>query len=171
MRQRPSKGVRRWLMAAACAAFGGPVAAQVALFDEPALIAACQQQACVAEVESILTQMRTQEVAEEEFNSQIGFIAAILLDSAGSAEVAVLPQMGAALTVLGQSSSDARQGAAIAQVAGAVVRGEAGAIAASAPYAASPSRPFNWRNRLRPPFRSGRGPGRNRSRWFGFWRR
>jgi len=148
-----------------------PVRAQVALFDEPALTAACHQQNCVAEVGSAIAGLRARKLPEPEFNSQIGFLAAILLQSAADAGAAALPQIGTALGVLAQSSTDARQSAAIGQVASAVVNGNAAAVAASAPYAASPSGPPGRFNRPPPPFQSGPGPGQNRSRWSDFWQR
>ena len=150
--------------AAVVAALGGQAIAQVALFDEPALLAACQLDACVPEVEATLGRLGDRNLPEPEFNSQIGFLAAILLQSAETAQADRLPQIGAALDVLGRSSTDARQSAAIGQVAQAVARGEAASVAASAPYAASPSRPVRWWNRPRRPSRSDRFRGRSRSR-------
>ncbi len=140
--QRFNSALRRYLAGAAiAAALSGSAIAQVALFNEPALIAACQQDACVAEVQAMLGSLGDRNLPEPEFNSQIGFLAAILLQSAETAQADRLPQIGAALGMLGRSSTDARQSAAIGQVAQAVARGEVASVAASAPYAASPSRP------------------------------
>jgi hypothetical protein len=148
-----------------------PVAAQAALFDEAALTAACDAGQCAAEVWAIVEELRAADLPESEFNSQIGFMAALLLQDSKTAAPDALSGLSAALDVLARSTGDARQAAAIAQVAEAVATGQASAVQASAPYAASPSRPFNWWNRPPPPFQSGRSPGRSRNPWFGFWRR
>lgn len=148
-----------------------PVAAQTALFDEAALTAACGAGQCTDEVRAIVEELRAGDLPEAEFNSQIGFMAALLLQDAKTAGPDALPGLSAALDVLARSTDDARQSAAIGQVAQAVAAGQAGAVQASAPYAASPSQPFNWWNRPPPPFQSGRSPGRNRNPWFGFGRR
>ncbi len=151
-------------------ALAGSAGAQ-ALFDEAALVAACSDAGCAAEVEAIVTDLGDRSLPTPEFNSQIGFLAAILLQSAATAEAATLPYLADGLGVLGNATTDARQSASIAQVAEAVGQGQAGALSASTAYAASPSRPFNWRDRRPTPFRSGPGPGRNRSRWSDFWQR
>ena len=170
MRQGQARYFRQMLMAAALAAAGGPAAAQAALFDETALIAACQQQSCITGVEDVLNNLRAQQMAEDDFNSQIGFLAAILLNAAETTEAEALPQLGAALEVLGKSSSDPRQSAAIGQVAQAVGQGEAAAVRTSGAYASSPSRPFNRWNRPRRPFQSNRFREWYRNRWSDFWR-
>lgn len=170
MREFPTRFPWGWLAPAMLIALAGQVGAQTALFDESALTSACDQQRCVAEVEAVIQSLRDRTLPEPDFNGQIGFLAAILLQRAETADPALLPKLGAALGMLGESSSDARQGAAIAEVAEAVAGGQAGNLAASTPYAASPSRPPGL-NRPPPPFRSGPGPGLNRSPWSDFWQR
>ena len=148
-----------------------PAAGQTALFDDVALTTACSQASCVDEVTVILSDMRALDLAEPEFNSQVGFLAALLLQGAETADPAAVLQLSAGFEVLAQNSTDARQAAAIRQVAQSVAQGKAATVAASAPYAASPSQPFKWWNRPRRPFRSDRFRGPNRNPWFGFWRR
>ena len=151
-------------------ALGGAASAQATLFESSAVTEACRDERCPIEIDRVLADLRSRNLQDEDFNSQIGFLAAILLESAETAGPATLPMIGAALARLGQSSTDARQGAAIADVAEAVAQGRAGEVGAAAPYAASPSGPPIF-NRPPPPFQSGPGPGRNRSRWSDFWRR
>ena len=150
---------------------GLPATAQVALFDETALVRACSADGCEAALTTILTDLRARDLPRDEMDTQIGFLAALLLQSAESAEPARLPQIGAALGVLGETAGDPRQAAAIRQAAAAAASGQAGTIAASGAYAASPSRPVRGAGRTPPPFQSGRFPLPSRNPWSAFWQR
>ncbi len=143
-----------------------------ALFEEQSLRAACRTDACGADVAATLARLRDAALQEPELNSQIGMLAAVLLDAAEAVEPEALPWLAAGLGELERATTDRAQAAAIGRVARAVASGQAGSVPAASAYAsASPSRPFNWWNRPRPPRRSGPPPGWSRNRWSDFWRR
>ncbi|MFV2003429.1 MAG: hypothetical protein ACC619_10670, partial [Paracoccaceae bacterium] len=100
--------------------------AQVALFDAPGLLFECTRGNCENAIVVAVQQIRQRRLSEDEFNSQLGVLAAVLLQAARAADVAAARQISLAIEILAGFSTDQAQGAGFLRVAGAIVSGDAG---------------------------------------------
>ncbi len=119
--------------------FAQSAAAQSAVFDGERLMSMCQQEACVPGVKATVGQVLLQRLLPEEFNSQLGIIAALLFAAADGAEEPLLGQLADGLRLLARYSTDPAQQASFIQVAGEILTGSASLFDLDAPFAVSPS--------------------------------
>lgn len=134
--------VRRKLRALAVAVgviAAQPAPAQVALFDAPGLLFECTRGNCETAIVVAVQQIRQRRLSGDEFNSQLGVLAAVLLQAARAADVAVARQISLAIGILAGFSTDQAQRAAFLRVASAIVSGDDALFDLSEPFAVSPS--------------------------------
>ena len=116
-----------------------PARAQVAQFDPVQLISQCSVQDCDQVLDNIFARLRASIADPLDLNSQIGLMAAVLVDAIGeNPSLRTLELVARALTHLANLSSDPDQVASIIDVAGAVARGEVGLFDTLSPFAVSP---------------------------------
>lgn len=116
-----------------------PGAAQVLQFD-PALVAAvCAAGDCAAAVGGVLSRLGAAGLTEAEVNTQLGALAATLIDTARTAPAGQAADYAGALRAVAAHSTDPGQAAQILLAAAEVASGGAGGIDVTAPVAASPA--------------------------------
>lgn len=136
-----------------------PSHAQSALFDVDRLAIECGNNTCQSEVTGIWQNLKTMDLDDAQLNSQLGIMAAILLEVGRDTAPQNLKGVANALSGLAAHSTDSQQQGAFRNVAQALVRGDLSVLNPSEAFAVSPSRP---RRRFRG-FRFRRG----RPRFFG----
>jgi len=115
--------------------------AQVAAFDPDQLQRDCLDGKCVDALNTAVAAVNLLNVTDGEVNSQIGLIAAVLLDAGRGAPVENLADIAGAIASLSGYSTDAQQRAAISQLAVDFAQGNVDFQDVSQPFAASRDRP------------------------------
>lgn len=114
-----------------------PAHAQTTAFNPAEVTAACAAGDCANTVATVVAAMQSMGLSPDETNTQIGFLASVLIDAAKAAPSAALADYATALALLAAASGDPAQRAAIEQSAAAVAAGDAGSIDTSSPIGAS----------------------------------
>lgn len=119
----------------------GTAKAQEALFDSATLSSACAADSndCVTAATAAIDKLQAIGLSPEPLNSQIGAIAAVIVEAAKSAANPVQIAAARALELVAAASSDPAQRLAISKVAALVASGNGGQIDTSNPIAASPA--------------------------------
>ena len=120
-------------------ALAGPLAAQQARFDVPALERACLSGGCLEATRLAAGRALAQGLAQDALNSQIGVIAAVLFDTARQAGPELFPDIASALAFLADLTSDGAQRESLLLLARQVAAGEIGLFDLQLPFAASPA--------------------------------
>jgi len=132
--------VKRLLLAAILGSvFAQPGAAQTSLFDGARLISMCEQGTCVRGLQATVGQVLLQRLPPEEFNSQLGVIAALLFQASLGARPEMVAQLAEALRALALYSTDPLQRDSFVLVAGQIQAGTSELFDLDAPFAVSPS--------------------------------
>ena len=118
-----------------------PVTAQSALFDTQELSAACSQNECRRGLQSVLGRLKSQNLSDDIFNSQIGIIAALLLNVGQSQTAPLNNEIAQDLFFLSGFSTDIAQRDGIERAATALHQSDLALLATAEPYAVSPDRP------------------------------
>ena len=113
--------------------------AQATLFDGALLRSACLQAQCVSTVQTEIQGLVSCQMRSDEFNSQLGVMAAILFDAARVADAVAAEQIAQALMLLAQFSTDAAQQNSLLQLASAVADGSIDLFDLGEPFAVSPN--------------------------------
>jgi len=124
--------------------------AQSILFDPEKLAAACRSDTCQVIVAETVQHLQSQNLEAEQFNSQLGIVAAVLLETAREMAGENPKHVVNALTDLAEYSTDRLQQDAFRNVAQALSRADPSLLTPSEAFAVSPDRP-------------GRRPGRRRN--------
>lgn len=118
--------------------------AQAIVFDRDGLVESCaaSPESCQFRVEDIISHLKGMDLSASEVNSQLGVIAAAVIEAAQGTGSVRFSGYGEALVVIAQSSSDPAQSSAINSVVARVSDGNLGAfdrsIATGAALGSSP---------------------------------
>ncbi len=134
MRQFKSVPIALLAMALATPGF-----AQTPLFDSGATQAACGSGDCVAGVTVALADLSAQGLADDDRNSQIGALAALVIEIARTAPASRWASLAAALDLIAAATTDPLQRLAILDAAAMTLAGNAGQIDLATAVAASPA--------------------------------
>lgn len=113
--------------------------AQATLFDGAGLRLACLQGECLDTTRVQVLRLQRNQPPGAEFNSQIGAMAAVLIDAAQIADEPFVDQIAQALLYLAGLTSDAAQKNSLLVLANAVLEGSTDLFNLNQPFAASPN--------------------------------
>jgi len=128
-----------FLTLTACAAFGAAPAA-LAEVNLPVLVSICKSGKCQSALKSTIRQLEKQDLTEDDWNAQIGYVALALFESARTSEVPKTRlRVSDALVDLAGFSTEEGQKEAFMFVARAIAEGDGSLWELEDPFAASPS--------------------------------
>lgn len=116
-----------------------PGVAQAPLFDSGATQAACSAGDCVAGVTVALADLSAQGLPDADRNSQIGALAALVIEIAKTAPASQWTSIARALEVIAAATTDPLQRLAILDAAAMTLAGNAAQIDLATAVAASPA--------------------------------
>lgn len=151
--KRMQFGLKNVLAASVAIIIPALALAQDAQFDPENLISACRLDTCQTEVNRVLQNLESRQLDDEQFNSQLGLIAAVLLEVGLDGDPENVEHVANALAGLATYSTDSLQRDALRGVALGLSRGDPDLLKTSEAVAASPARPGRGRiGRGRPRF-------------------
>lgn len=112
---------------------------QATLFDSTFLRESCLQNRCEIALHRAVEQLLNSDIQADEFNSQLGAMAALLFEVARGADAEVALQVARGLLLLSQFSSDATQQNSLVQLANAIAEGRSDLFDLGQPFAVSPN--------------------------------
>jgi len=127
------------LTMAAAGSIATSARAQATLFDSQFLRTSCLQNTCEAALRGEVGRLVASRLESAELNSQLGAMAAILVDLARGASAEKSVQIARALLFLAQYSNDEIQRNSLLQLAQAIADGTADLFDLQQPFAVSPN--------------------------------
>ena len=131
--------VARVLLTGLLAGAAGQAQAQALYFAPAQVTASCVIGDCEAATGAVLAGFSAMNMGPEDLASQLGVLAAVIIESAVSAPEGTWPSIAAALNLVADSSPYSAQAEAIRAAAAEVAAGNAGAIDTADPIGASPA--------------------------------